>query len=103
MQVGEDVDGNGTIDLRAMSCTGGFGTDNAEGTFFIGVTAGEGLPSDVLVGWGKSLCSTRTNDWDADYTISLSTDGGVTQFDTKLSFTCQANKSKDPQMYTALS
>ena len=110
---GIDTNNDGTITLRAMQCEGGFTeVDGAytEGTFFIGVASIEGANENdsgqnqnVLLGWGKDLCTTRTKDWTQDYTISFDVDATIAAvFDTSFGFTCQYEKSGDPQQYNTL-
>ena len=96
--IGNDADGNGTIDRIALQCSGQFSDTE---TFFAAVVAAEGESSQYMVGHGLGLCGTRTDDWDPDYTFQLSYNGVTV--DTQLNMTCQKQKSKDKQMFDALS
>ena len=108
---GVDSNSDGTVTLRAMQCEGGFtevGGAYTEGTFFVGVASIEGANlndagqnQNVLLGWGKDLCSTRTQDWDQDYTISFEVDATLSAtFDTDYGFTCQYESASTSTLWT---
>ena len=77
---GVDQDGDSKVLITAGSCTGAFGTDGSEGTWFTGVASHEGMDTDTLIGWGRTLCKNDIVSWDSDYSIAIQVDG-VT-FDT---------------------
>ena len=44
------------VDQYSTYCTGKFTSDAVPGDFFVGVARAEGWSSDMIVGWGRSLC-----------------------------------------------
>jgi hypothetical protein len=83
---GVDQNGDAKIQITAGACTGGFGTADSEGAWWTGIASHEGMDTDTLVGWGRTLCENDVVNWDSDYTIKVQVDG-VT-YDTGHSFTC---------------
>jgi hypothetical protein len=81
-----------------MQCSGQFSESE---TFFAGLVAAEGDESQYMIAHGQGLCGTRGSDWDPDYRFELTY--GSTTIDTQLDMTCQKQKSKDKQMFSALS
>ena len=97
MEVGNDVNGDGTIDVIAASCSGGFADENAEGTFFVGYGIAEGSEDGMLMIRGENLCVNDAVDFDTEYTTSISLDLGNTWIDTPYKLLCDKKGMKEMQ------
>ena len=95
MPIGTDANSDGVVTKVAASCTGGFGDQDQEGTFFIGYAQVEGEDNAILMVRGQDLCDNDVVEWDSDYTIMVNPTGGFVDTGYKLS--CNKKGMKDMQ------
>ena len=68
------MDKDSSLDQSAAYCTGDFSAYAEPGDFFVGVARHEGWSSDMIVGWGRSLCGQGT-DASTEYDVEFVVDG----------------------------